>query len=322
MTSVKQILLVASGLVAGIFIANSPLFHGSSSSKQVRLGEGQFTNPLLECDIAEGTIDAEKINFKSDMENYVARIKSELRIGDIGIYFRDLNNGPTFGIHQNDPFVPASLLKVPVMMAYYRQAEEDPSVLDRRIRFSESKIPVGQQTILPEKLLVRGQEYSINELIDRMIKYSDNESLILLFNELPVADHRHLYSLLGVDPAIVTDPRASLSVKQYSSFFRILFNASFLSQEYSEKALELLSSIDYNNGLRAGTPKEVPVAHKFGERQVNMGERHLHDCGIVYYPQHPYLLCVMTRGAEVPVLERAIENIAAYTYEKVDIQYR
>jgi len=312
-------------LIVGCALGYSYAQYGTplsiSTSKQVRLGEGRLTNPLLECEVAEGTIDAEKINFKSKLEELIHDLEAETSVSEIAVYFRDLNNGPTFGVKQDDPFVPASLLKVPIMMAYYRAADNDSSILEKKLLFTGTETSGAQQTILPAEHLVKGKEYTIDDLIERMIIYSDNDALLLLFKELPIEDHTRLYNLLGVDSAVVTNSAASLSVKQYAAFFRILYNASFLSQERSEKALMLLSNIDFAEGLQKGVPADVIVAHKFGERQINTGERHLHDCGIVYYPKHPYLLCVMTRGSETPVLERAIADVSAFIYNKIDEQY-
>jgi beta-lactamase class A len=293
-----------------------------SYSKQVRSNEGRFTNPLLECEIAEGTIDAEKINFKKDLELFVKKIEATTSTNEIAVYFRDLNNGPTFGINQEDPFIPASLLKVPVMMTYYRAADSNPEILNKKIVFQGETASPAEQTILPTKRLTKGQSYSIDELIEHMIIYSDNDAVLLLFKEIPIKEFTYLYNLLGVNSKVISDFSASLSVKQYAAFFRILFNSSFLSQERSEKALSLLSQIDFKKGLREGTPQNVLLAHKFGERQINTGERHFHDCGIVYYPKHPYLLCVMTRGAETPTLERAISEISSFVYSKIDAQYK
>jgi hypothetical protein len=44
----------------------------------------------------------------------------------------------------------------------------------------------------------------------------------------------------------------------------------------------------------------------------------LHDCGIIYYPGNPYLLCVMTRGTDWSALEKTIQTISAMTYKEVD----
>jgi hypothetical protein len=65
----------------------------------------------------------------------------------------------------------------------------------------------------------------------------------------------------------------------------------------SEKALDLLTTTDFGEGIVADLPSGTVVAHKFGERgYAGSTVRQLHDCGIVYHDHSPYLLCVMTRG--------------------------
>jgi hypothetical protein len=54
-----------------------------------------------------------------------------------------------------------------------------------------------------------------------------------------------------------------------------------------------------------------------------MGEEvQLHDCGIVYYPKRPYILCVMTRGEKMDVLPKVIKEISTEVYRNVDEQVR
>jgi hypothetical protein len=58
-----------------------------------------------------------------------------------------------------------------------------------------------------------------------------------------------VYTELGVPlPKNNDNPNEEfISVKDYASFFRILYNASYLNREYSETALKLLSETLYNN---------------------------------------------------------------------------
>jgi hypothetical protein len=87
----------------------------------------------------------------------------------------------------------------------------------------------------------------------------------------------------------------------------------------SEKALSLLNKSDLKNGLAAGLPNNIIIADKFGERNnLDDGVKQLHDCGIIYYPDNLYYLCVMTKGSSFEDLEKILKNISAITYNEVD----
>lgn len=328
MKNLPLLLYIATSVIVG-FIAGWVVFGDGAdrniwlvdSAKQIRSGEGRYTNPLLECDVAQGAINATKISFQGELAKFVGGINGSIGVSDVAVYFRDLNNGPAFGVKQDDLFIPASLLKVPVMMAYFKAAEKTPEILSSNISVPTDILSVDiPQLEPPEKRIEVGKQYTVEELITRMIVYSDNQSLISLFEKMPGEELMNLYKLLGVDSAVISDPTASISVRQYSAFFRILFNSSFLSQNYSEKALGILTESAFEKGLRSGVPNEVPIAHKFGEREIQ-GALQLHDCGIVYYPKHPYLLCIMTRGTDFTKLQNAISSISSFVYSEVDSQH-
>jgi len=111
-------------------------------------------------------------------------------------------------------------------------------------------------------------------------------------------------------------------VLTYAGFFRILYNGTFLSKEMSDKALGVLTGVAFRRGIVAGVGDGVTVAHKFGERSEETGAKQLHDCGIVYYPRHPYLLCVMTKGADFDALAGELSAISRAVYQEIDSQHR
>jgi beta-lactamase class A len=82
----------------------------------------------------------------------------------------------------------------------------------------------------------------------------------------------------------------------------------------------------YKNGLTAGMPENIKVAHKYGYRAFNAAdqraEQELHDCGIIYYPNHPYFLCVMTKGNNYDNLQAVIQNVSRLAYEEMAQKYK
>lgn len=314
------VVLVVTAFILGMFVArrsstvNEPDI--STSNFESRLGGYSFINPLLECNIQEvGGKEFKELNQK-----ILSYINTEAKQGDIkmtSVYFRDLNNGPSFGINSDELFSPSSLLKVPVMLAYFKEAENNPAILQKELIFT-SKTENLSQYFQPEKALQAGKKYTVEELIIQMITQSDNQALFTLGDNIAQQKIDNVNSDLGVRVPNQNTPEDYMSVKDYSAFFRILFNASYLSREYSQKALEILSKSGFDKGIVRDIPKSIPVAHKFGERFLENGSKQLHDCGIVYYPKHPYLICIMTRGNDFNNLEGVVQKISQDVYREVD----
>jgi hypothetical protein len=130
-----------------------------------------------------------------------------------------------------------------------------------------------------------------------------------------------VYALLRMQAPRAPGDDQYLSVQTYASFFRILYNATYLGREHSEWALTLLAASTWRDGLVGGVPAGVEVAHKFGEKSdPRDGTVQLHDCGIVYHPANPYLLCVMSSGPDFAVLDDAIVAVSRLVWQEVEAQ--
>jgi beta-lactamase class A len=129
-----------------------------------------------------------------------------------------------------------------------------------------------------------------------------------------------VYTDLGLTPP-GDNASYTISAKDYSLFFRVLYNATYLNDTDSEKALSILSQVTFASGLVAGLPSGTVVAHKYGE-YVNGNNDHvdsieLHDCGIIYSKKSPYLLCVMTKGQNLNGLQDVIASISKLVYTDI-----
>ena len=286
-------------------------FHEERNSFQYK-----FINPLLECDSTNFIENPHLSKLKSNVNNYINNQINQKQIDFASVYYRDLNNGPWFGINEKEKFSPSSLIKVPLMITYLKLAEADPSILQKPLLNTATYDP-SSQNFPPQITLIPNQKYTVDELIRRMIVYSDNMAYNLLNDNVNGSVVMSVYNDLGVDiSSAQADPNGNIiSVTGYSSFFRILYNSSYLNRDMSEKALKYLSQSVFTQGLVAGVPNDIVVSHKFGERQyLDTGEKQLHDCGIIYDPDTPYLLCVMTRGNNFSNLISTIKNISNMVY--------
>lgn len=282
----------------------------------------KFINPLLECGTESISQDKNLTTIRKSIENFISQQKKDKKITFASIYYRDLNNGPWFGINEKEFFSPASLIKVPLLITYYKEAETDPSILDKKI-INTLTFNSDDQDIQPSQHLELNQEYTVDDLLNRMIIYSDNLAYNLLLDNIDNKKLLNTYQDFDIDISKYKDDPSGniITVKDYSSIFRILFNASYLDKKYSEKALNLLSQSEYQDALVKYIPKNVSVAHKFGERYfTETGEKQLHDCGIVYYPKKPYLICIMTRGQNFNDLSNFIAQTSQLIYKQLPRQ--
>jgi beta-lactamase class A len=159
-----------------------------------------------------------------------------------------------------------------------------------------------------------------------MIVDSDNGAKYTLLQHIDSKALLHTFSDLNIQ--VPNTPHYIISNRLYARFFKILYNATYLDVDMSEKAMELLNETKFNDGITAGVPSGIPVAHKFGQytgpsEDVNVSSAwELDDCGVVYYPDKPYLLCVMTRGANLSSLAQVIRAVSEITYNEVDSNYQ
>jgi len=201
-------------------------------------------------------------------------------------------------------------------MAYLKQAESDSPLLTQQLAYGGP--PVATSNIRSSRLIEEGKFYPVEELLARMIVYSDNLAMAALLAAIDKKTLNHTFTDLGIASPDDAQPDALVSVKQYATFFRILFNASYLNRDMSEKALEYLTKVEFKRGLAAGVPSQVVVAHKFGERALKGADMtQFHDCGIVYCPGRPYVLCIMTSDHDVDELIKTTEQISRLVYQDV-----
>lgn len=280
-------------------------------------------NSAFRCDtlIQQGEWDYEPL--RDELSAKKSEYKASGKLSHVSIYFRDLTHGPRFGIGEYDKFQPASLLKLPVLIAFLHAADLDPNMLNKTLSFSgalnvNENVEESYETIKPNT------PYTIQELLTKMIVYSDNFSYKLLTQELNEEGKRLAYFTfrdLDVLQMMLTPKADFISIQSYGTLFAILYNTGYLSREMSQFALEILSQTTFKDGLVAGVPENIRVAHKFGRRVLQTEDDQLHDCGIVYHPKMAYILCVMTSGAEYSNQKSAIAEVSHIVYEAVSSQH-
>ncbi len=286
----------------------------------------KFTNPILFTE-SDQNFFHEYDDYDATMNAYVRKMQNTHKADAISVYLRDVNNGHWTGTNLEEKYEPSSMLKVAVMISYLRKALTSASQSTSSIDIELSKKVYypgpdeSEQYYKASEHLDPG-DYSIRDLLNDMIVNSDNVAMRLLVTD-NLDEFMNVYNDFRLLKPAGDGTTDYMTVRSFSVVFRTLYNSTYLPWDVSEQALKLLSETHFQSGLTAGVSSSTIIAHKFGEHTniLSNGDiinHELHDCGIIYYPSHPYFLCVMTKGQSFPDLDNVISTISRMTYDYVD----
>lgn len=309
-------------LGVGVGIAGSYVVSSAHDAKtEDCINKYKLTSQTLDCESYEDSsqrLRALGASFNSAVDQYIKEGKAKR----ISVWVRDLETKQFASVNEQERYAPASQLKVPLMIAYYKLADIEPTLLETPLIYKKSdQLNDSTQDFVSGTSLVEGQSYTIDYLITQMITQSDNNAAAALLGHLDPTLFDNTMIDLGIKIPGTMKNYDFLTAKTYATIFRTLYNASYLTREYSEKALELLANTTFK-GMAAPLPTGTVVAHKFGEREVDNPDgsvqtRELHDCGVVYKGERPYSLCIMTEGSDFTQLLSIIKDLSTLTYNSI-----
>ena len=212
----------------------------------------------------------------------------------VSIYFEYLPTGANISVNKDEKIWPASLIKIPVAMAAMKKVQDEKWKLNNELVILDEDKDDEYGVLYKEPV---GTTLSIKRVIEESLINSDNTAHFILLRNLDNYELEDVYNHLGLDEIINTLKRSPdqksednrMTAKNYTIFFRSLYNATFLSKEYSQIFLNILEHApkDY---LSKGLPNDIVFVHKTG---IRVDEDVKADSGIVYAGERPYLLTVM-----------------------------
>ncbi len=324
--SLTAIIIFLAGFCSALlFMHFLPIETGLVRESGVRLASNwKYVSPLLLCPSIEEKDFGPYKELEAKLQGIINDKKKSGAAESVSVYFRG-TNGQWVGINDNVPYAPASLMKVPLMIAYLKLSETEPGLLSSKLYYDGSVDLNSSETFKPTHPLAPGN-HTIDEYLRAMIVDSDNNATNVLYQNIADPLIYEVFTDLGLAvPAITDATKADVTAKEYSYFLRILYNATYLSAANSEKALALMAEAKFPDGIQSAVPEGIAVADKFGERTEydqsgKVIERELHDCGIVYGTKHRFTLCIMTKGKDYSALAGTIQAIAKTAYDNAESQ--
>ncbi|MBU6214736.1 serine hydrolase [Patescibacteria group bacterium] len=261
---------------------------------------------------------------KSQIEN-IAKEEPGGTPVEYSYYYRDLTDASWIGVNENEQYDPASMLKIVIALAAYKQAAVNPDYFSQKLTYTQDLANINAAfPFAPPIALSVGQSYTIPHLLKLMLSSSDNSAKDLLLSSIDQSILDEVYTGLSIPKPDDTDSAGyTISPREYSHFLRALYYGTYnISWENSNQILQFLADASFTDGLVSGVPSSVRVAHKYGEHVIGSSGTasgiELSDCGIIYHPSRPYLLCIMTEGKDELSLSRFIADLSRATYTFVN----
>ena len=204
-------------------------------------------------------------------------------------YFEYLPTGVSIGINERTQFYSASLVKVPLTMAFLEYSRKQNLDLDQKIQVKKEELDsrFGDLWKIGE-----GGEVSLRKVLEFTLTASDNTAAQILLNRISKESYHSIFESLDIE-IDEEEGQIVLTTKGYASILKALYFASILNKDDSNYILNLLTQTQFNDKLTASIPKEISVAHKIGVYFDNLVQQ---DCGIIYLPKRPYLLCMASQS--------------------------
>lgn len=232
--------------------------------------------------------------------------------GDWGYYLLDLNSGQSSGQAVEKMFPAASTIKLPLALYIYDEIAQGRTTLDEPIAFQERDWQDGAGYLVGE--LSPGDEMSVGQLVEVLIRYSDNVAKNMLMRRF---DQEGLFAWIrahGGQVELRDDGDGGLiytNAQTLAQMMRLLYaDEAFRHPALREELLSYLESTVYPDRVAAGVPEGVAVAHKIGNLPYVVN-----DVALVWAPSGPFILTALSEGVFDEEGAAVIEALAAQSYQ-------
>lgn len=237
------------------------------------------------------------------------KLARENKARAVAVALLDFESGFRFSLAGDRWFHAASTIKLAVLLAIFRAADEGRLRLDDSLHVRNRFVSAADGSpfrvdpssdAMPELYQAIGRTAKISALTEGMIVASSNLATNLLLDFLGVECARNILrdaQVSGVELRRGVEDRAAhekgIDNEATADGLLTLLSAlrgDFLRKESKEQAINILLAQRFNSMIPAGLPAHATVAHKTGEISTAC-----HDVGIVYLPERePYIAVILT----------------------------
>jgi len=263
----------------------------------------------------------------SKLQDRIAEIARHLD-GVMGVAVHDLTSGETFLLHGDDIFPQASSIKIAVLAELYEQ--------EQRGRRGESGVArladlytMRSEDLVPDSSIMGGLTPGVSRITNRdlatmMVAVSDNSATNVLIDRLGMPNVERMLSSVGLknthlqrkmmDIAAARQGRENISTpREMMTLLDAIYRNKLFDKELTADFFKVLSTTK-DSSIPKLLPADVTIANKPGELEAVRN-----DSGIIFVPNRPFILSVMTTYLrDERAGQQAISEIALAAYQYFD----
>ena len=233
--------------------------------------------------------------------------------GKVALYYEPLNGGGGMEYNADMPMLPASVIKIPVMVEAFRcfeSGELDPAAT--HILKDEERMP----SCGCLNRLHAGIEVTMRDLVELMIILSDNTATNILIDILGIDRINATLRSLGIEISTIRRKlfdreghlrgiENTVTARDMGKLLKMMYRGELISAKASEAMLDILEAQRLNSKFPFFLKSRgIAVAHKTGE-----DDGITNDVGIIY-AENPFVLCMLSNETEVPLFEQLMQDTA------------
>jgi len=242
--------------------------------------------------------------------------------GVMGVAVLDLTSGDKFLLRADDVFPQASSIKIAVLVELYRQAQEGKLKLSDMYTVQQSDLV--QDSDIMGGLTPGVTKITLRDLATMMVAVSDNSATNVLIDRVGMDAVNAEMDALGLphtrlrrkmmDLKAASEGRENVSTPQeMMKLLQAVYAGRVLNKAMSDDFFKMLST-HKDSWIPRDLPDGVQSANKPGALE---GVRN--DSGVVFVPNRPFVICVMTTYLRKERDgEEAISKIALNSYRMFD----
>lgn len=261
------------------------------------------------------------------LQDRIAEVDRHLD-GVMGIAIRDLTSGETFLRHADDVFAQASSIKITVLAQLYQQ-EQRGRRGEKNVARLNDLYTVRSEDMVPDSYIMLGLTPGVTRVTNRdlatmMVAVSDNSATNVLIDHVGMNNVEQMLASLGLknthlrrkmmDLEAARQGRENVSTpREMMTLLEDIYRNKLFDKDLTTDFFKVLST-PKDSSIPKLLPPDVVIANKPGELEAVRN-----DSGIVFVPNRPFVICVMTTYLhDERAGQQAISEIALAAYEYFD----